>query len=110
MRSSGATYFGFVLSVVMRTNSTIACFAVPSLHDGSASFWGNVNATARTAKANHETFKAYFTALDLPMFQAMPATFFGTTARSTRDGRFVRGAACDGCVRVVGAVCDRPQS
>ena len=37
MRSSGGTNFGLALSVVARTNSTIACFAGPSFHEGSGS-------------------------------------------------------------------------
>ncbi|MFY9952861.1 hypothetical protein [Bradyrhizobium sp.] len=36
MRSAGGTNFGFAGVVVSRTKSRIACFAVPSFHDGSA--------------------------------------------------------------------------
>ena len=37
MRSAGGTNFGLALSVVVLTNSTIACLAAPSFHDGSGS-------------------------------------------------------------------------
>src|SRR5271165_3706433 len=37
MRSSGGTNFGLPLSVVVFTNSRIACFAGPSFHEGSGS-------------------------------------------------------------------------
>src|SRR5262245_7849313 len=42
MRSSGGTNFGLALSVVARTNSTIAVLAAPSFQDGSGSFRGIV--------------------------------------------------------------------
>src|SRR5208283_2254673 len=37
MRSSVATNFGLLLSVVVLTKSRIACFAGPSFHDGKGS-------------------------------------------------------------------------
>ena len=39
MRSAGGTNFGLPCVVVAFTNSTIACLAAPSFHEGSGSVW-----------------------------------------------------------------------
>jgi hypothetical protein len=48
MRSSAGTNWALALSVVVLTKLTIACFAGPSLHEGSGSAPGTVSAGEET--------------------------------------------------------------